>query len=197
MKLVPLKNASQKVSNAFEVENELAKIQLSRIESRDPEKIYNPYSKTELYNLGQGYWDEWIGALGLEGQDRFIVESPSYISSVIDLMTKLPIEKWKDYLIVRLVKGSANSLSDEFVRESFEFSKALTGREKLPDLWKRGVGVINGIMGDALGKVYVNEYFPPEYKSRVDELVSNLLESFRKAIKELEWITDLTKKKAL
>ena len=82
MKLVPLKNASQKVSNAFEVENELAKIQLSRIESRDPEKIYNPYSKTELYNLGQGYWDEWIGALGLEGQDRFIVESPSYLSLI-------------------------------------------------------------------------------------------------------------------
>ena len=197
LKLVPLKNASQKVSNAFEVENELAKIQLSRIESRDPEKIYNPYSKTELYNLGQGYWDEWIGALGLEGQDRFIVESPSYISSVIDLMTKLPIEKWKDYLIVRLVKGSANSLSDEFVRESFEFSKALTGREKLPDLWKRGVGVINGIMGDALGKVYVNEYFPPEYKSRVDELVSNLLESFRIGIQELEWMSDVTKDKAL
>ena len=197
LRLASIKNPKQKALSAFEIENELAKVQLSRLEMRDPERIYNPYKKDRLYDLGGKYWNEWVEELGLESQNKFIVESPVYITALINLMNEIPIDKWKDYLIVRLVKGSAGSLSDDFIQESFEFSKILTGREKLPDLWKRAVGLVNGIMGDALGKIYVNEFFPPEYKDKMEILVDNLLESYRIGIKELEWMSDETKKRAL
>ena len=197
LRLASIKNPKQKALSAFEIENELAKVQLSRLEMRDPERIYNPYKKDRLYDLGGKYWNEWVKELGLESQNKFIVESPVYITALINLMNEIPIDKWKDYLIVRLVKGSAGSLSDDFIQESFEFSKILTGREKLPDLWKRAVGLVNGIMGDALGKIYVNEFFPPEYKDKMEILVDNLLESYRIGIQELEWMSDETKKRAL
>ena len=197
LKLASIKNPRQKALSAFEIENELAKVQLSRLEMRDPERIYNPYKKAQLYDLGGNYWNEWLGELGLENQNKFIVESPEYITALTNLMNEIPIDKWKDYLIVRLVKGAAGSLSDDFIVESFEFSKILTGREKLPDLWKRAVGLVNGIMGDALGKIYVSEFFPPEYKDKMEILVDNLLESYRIGIQELEWMSDETKKRAL
>ena len=197
LKLASIKNPRQKALSAFEIENELAKVQLSRLEMRDPERIYNPYKKAQLYDLGGNYWNEWLGELGLENQNKFIVESPEYITALTKLINEIPIDKWKDYLIVRLVKGAAGSLSDDFIVESFEFSKILTGREKLPDLWKRAVGLVNGIMGDALGKIYVSEFFPPEYKDKMEILVDNLLESYRIGIQELEWMSDETKKRAL
>ncbi len=197
LRLASIKNPKQKALSGFEIENELAKVQLSRLEMRDPERIYNPYKKDRLYDLGGKYWNEWVEELGLESQNKFIVESPVYITALVNLMNDIPIDKWKDYLIVRLVKGSAGSLSDDFILESFEFSKILTGREKLPDLWKRAVGLVNGIMGDALGKIYVNEFFPPEYKDKMEILVDNLLESYRIGIQELEWMSDETKKRAL
>ena len=197
LKLANIKNSKQKALNAFEIENKLAKVQLSRLEMRDPERIYNPYKKDQLYDLGGSYWNEWMEDLGLENQNKFIVESPTYIAALTSLMNEIPINKWKDYLIVRLVKGSSGSLSDDFIQESFEFSKILTGREKLPDLWKRAVGLVNGIMGDALGKIYINEFFPPEYKNKMEVLVDNLLESYRIGIQELEWMSDETKKRAL
>ena len=197
LKLANIKNPKQKALTAFEIENKLAKVQLSRLEMRDPERIYNPYKKDQLYDLGGSYWNEWIEDLGLENQNKFIVESPTYIAALTSLMYEIPISKWKDYLIVRLVKGSSGSLSDDFIQESFEFSKILTGREKLPDLWKRAVGLVNGIMGDALGKIYINEFFPPEYKNKMEVLVDNLLESYRIGIQELEWMSDETKKRAL
>ena len=197
LKLANIKNSKQKALSAFEIENKLAKVQLSRLEMRDPERIYNPYKKDQLYDLGGSYWNEWIEDLGLENQNKFIVESPTYIAALTSLMYEIPISKWKDYLIVRLVKGSSGSLSDDFIQESFEFSKILTGREKLPDLWKRAVGLVNGIMGDALGKIYINEFFPPEYKNKMEVLVDNLLESYRIGIQELEWMSDETKKRAL
>ena len=197
LKLANIKKPKQKALSAFEIENKLAKVQLSRLEMRDPERIYNPYKKDQLYDLGGSYWNEWMEDLGLENQNKFIVESPTYIAALTSLMYEIPINKWKDYLIVRLVKGSSGSLSDDFIQESFEFSKILTGREKLPDLWKRAVGLVNGIMGDALGKIYINEFFPPEYKNKMEVLVDNLLESYRIGIQELEWMSDETKKRAL
>ena len=197
LRLVGIQKEKKKASNAYEIEKKLAKIQLSRTDSRDPEKIYNPFTPEQLSNLGSGEWENWITNLGLKNQKKFIVESPDYIKSVLELMTDIPIDQWIDYLLVRMVKGSSSSLSDEFVNESFRFAKILTGREKLPDLWKRGVGLSNGVMGDAIGKIYIKKYFPPEYKVRMEVLVNNLLESFKVGIEDLSWMTDQTKIKAL
>jgi len=197
LKLVGTGKEKKKALNAYSIEEEIAAVQLSRTDSRDPEKIYNPYTQEELKNIGQGEWESWISYLELDDQKRFIVESPEYIQSILRLMEEIPIDQWKDYLLVRLVKGSSSSLSDDFINESFRFAKILTGREKLPDLWKRGVGLSNGVMGDAIGKIYIKEYFPPEYKARMEVLVDNLLEAFRLGIEDLSWMTNETKQKAL
>ena len=86
LRLASIKNPKQKALSAFEIENELAKVQLSRLEMRDPERIYNPYKKDRLYDLGGKYWNEWVEELGLENQNKFIVESPVYITALINLM---------------------------------------------------------------------------------------------------------------
>ncbi|SVA30873.1 uncharacterized protein METZ01_LOCUS83727 [marine metagenome] len=195
--LAKLDNVNLRASNAFEVEYNLAKVQLSRTERRDPQKTYNPLDSSELDLLTKEKFIIWLRGLKIDGYDRFIIESPSYLSELSELLGALSVEKWRDYLIARLVTGSSGALSDNFVEESFRFSKILTGREELPALWKRGVGLTNSVMGDALGKIYIKSYFPPEYKKRMTDLVNNLLFAFKVGIEELEWMSEETKVKAL
>ena len=195
--LAKLDNVNLRASNAFEVEYNLAKIQLSRTERRDPQKTYNPLDSSELDLLTKEKFIIWLRGLKIDGYDRFIIESPSYLSELSELLGTLSVEKWRDYLIARLVTGSSGALSDNFVEESFRFSKILTGREELPALWKRGVGLTNSVVGDALGKIYIKSYFPPEYKKRMTDLVNNLLFAFKVGIEELEWMSEETKVKAL
>ena len=195
--LAKLDNVNLRASNAFEVEHNLAQIQLSRTERRDPQKTYNPLDSSELDILTKEKFIIWLRGLKIDGYDRFIIESPSYLLELSELLGALSVEKWRDYLIARLVTGSSGALSDNFVEESFRFSKILTGREELPALWKRGVGLTNSVMGDALGKIYIKSYFPPEYKKRMTDLVNNLLFAFKVGIEELEWMSEETKIKAL
>ena len=195
--LAKLDNVNLRASNAFEVEYNLAKVQLSRTERRDPQKTYNPLDSSELDLLTKEKFIIWLRGLKIDGYDRFIIESPSYLSELSELLGALSVEKWRDYLLARLVTGSSGALSDNFVEESFRFSKILTGREELPALWKRGVGLTNSVMGDALGKIYIKSYFPPEYKKRMTDLVNNLLFAFKVGIEELEWMSEETKVKAL
>ena len=195
--LAKLDNVNLRASNAFEVEHNLAQIQLSRTERRDPQKTYNPLDSSELDILTKEKFIIWLRGLKIDGYDRFIIESPSYLSELSELLGTISVEQWRDYLIARLVTGSSGALSDNFVEESFRFSKILTGREELPALWKRGVGLTNSVMGDALGKIYIKSYFPPEYKKRMTDLVNNLLFAFKVGIEELEWMSEETKIKAL
>ena len=195
--LAKLDNVNLRASNAFEVEHNLAQIQLSRTERRDPQKTYNPLDFSELDILTKEKFIIWLRGLKIDGYDRFIIESPSYLSELSELLGTISVEQWRDYLIARLVTGSSGALSDNFVEESFRFSKILTGREELPALWKRGVGLTNSVMGDALGKIYIKSYFPPEYKKRMTDLVNNLLFAFKVGIEELEWMSEETKIKAL
>lgn len=195
--LAGIKDADLKASNAFDVEKELAEIQISRTERRDPEKTYNPMNTKELSNLSDGKFSIWLESLEIQYFDRYIIESPKYMSALVKLIDEYPIDKWKDYLLARLVKSASGSLSDDFVEESYRFSSILTGREEMPALWKRSVGLVNGLLGDALGKIYVKKHFPPEYKQRMVKLIDNLLESFKIGIEDLEWMSDETKKRAL
>tara|TARA_Y100001936_G_scaffold250364_1_gene302978 strand:+ start:1670 stop:3682 length:2013 start_codon:yes stop_codon:yes gene_type:complete len=192
-----LDNANKRASNAFDVEKELAKIQISRTERRDPEKTYNPMNGVDLDEISDAKFNIWLKNLAIEYFDRYIIESPDYLADLSNLIDEYPLDKWKDYLLARLVKSASGSLSDDFVDESYRFSSILTGREEMPALWKRSVGFVNGLLGDALGKIYVKHHFPPEYKQRMVELIDNLLESFRIGIEDLEWMSKETKEKAL
>ena len=192
-----LDNANKRASNAFDVEKELAKIQISRTERRDPEKTYNPMNGVDLDEISDAKFNIWLKNLAIEYFDRYIIESPEYLADLSNLIDEYPLDKWKDYLLARLVKSASGSLSDDFVDESYRFSSILTGREEMPALWKRSVGFVNGLLGDALGKIYVKHHFPPEYKQRMVELIDNLLESFRIGIEDLEWMSKETKEKAL
>ena len=192
-----LDNANERASNAFDVETELAKIQISRTERRDPEKTYNPMNVNDLDAISNSNFNLWLKNLAIESYDRYIIESPKYLEDLSNLIDEIPIDQLKDYLLSRLVKSASGSLSDDFVDESYRFSSILTGREEMPALWKRSVGIVNGLLGDALGKIYVKNHFPPEYKQRMVELIDNLLESFRIGIEDLEWMSEETKKRAL
>ena len=196
-KLSSIDKPKKRAKNVFEVESKLAAIQISRTERRDPEKTYNPMNNSELDDVSNGDFILWLKNLNIDEYNRYIIESPEYLTSLVTLINEIPLEKWKDYLLARLVKKSSGSLSDDFVDESYRFSKMLTGREEMPALWKRSVGLVNGMLGDALGKIYVKNHFPPEYKNRMIILVDNLLESFRIGIEDLEWMSEETKKRAL
>ncbi len=190
-------NSKERANNTFKIETKIAEIQISRTERRDPEKTYNPRNRKELNKISDGKFDYWLTNLSIDSYNRYIIESPEYLLKLSSVIEEFSIEEWRDYFLTRLLKSSSGYLSDEFVDESYRFSKILTGREETPSLWKRSVGLVNGMLGDALGKIYVKYHFPPEYKQRMVKLVDNLLESYRVGIEDLEWMSEKTKEKAL
>ena len=114
----------------------------------------------DLDEISDAKFNIWLKNLAIEYFDRYIIESPEYLADLSNLIDEYPLDKWKDYLLARLVKSASGSLSDDFVDESYRFSSILTGREEMPALWKRSVGFVNGLLGDALGKIYVKHHFP-------------------------------------
>ncbi len=108
------------------------------------------------------------------------------------------LEDWKWWLRWRLISGRASLLTDDLVDENFDFyGRTLSGTEEMRDRWKRGVGLVENLMGDAVGKLYVERHFPPDAKARMDELVANLREAYRVSITELDWMTPETRTRAL
>jgi putative endopeptidase len=139
----------------------------------------------------------FLQAAGLGGQQQFIVAHPSALQGAAKLVQSEPIETWKDYLSFRLVSGVAPMLPKAFVDESFAFNgRVLQGTPQLKDRWKRGVDLVGGAMGEAVGQLYVARHFPPEAKAKMDELVRNLIKAMDVRLANLDWMTPGTKAKA-
>jgi predicted metalloendopeptidase len=185
-------------ARVLELETKIARAQWSQVELRDVEKSYNPYTIAEANALTPGIdWAEWSRAAGLPAIDRLIISQPSYFQALPGLLSEVPLETWQDYLRVRVVDDHAPLLSREFVERHFEFNgKTLTGMQALPPRWKRGLLQLEFVMGELLGKAYVERHFPPEAKQRMDQLVANLLDAFGRSIDELEWMGPATRKEA-
>ena len=188
--------AAKSAAAILDLGTSLAKIQWTRVQDRDPIKTYNKTALSELPALMAGYdWQRYIRSSGFEGKvDYVIVNQPTYFTSLGKLLTREPLGAWKAYFKWRVLSASAPYLSKAFVDERFAFTGGvLRGVPENEPRWKRGITLLDGSMGEALGKLYVAKYFPPQNKARMQTLVLNLLEAYRRDIDTLDWMSAETK----
>ncbi|MGV9802866.1 M13 family metallopeptidase, partial [Mycobacterium sp. NPDC003449] len=183
------------------LESKLAAAHWDVVKRRDADLTYNLRRFVDLAEDAPGFdWSGWVQALGTSAQTaaELVVRQPDYLTAFAALWSSEDLEDWKAWARWRVIHSRAGLLTDELVAEDFAFyGRTLSGTEQIRDRWKRAVAVVENLMGDALGKLYVERYFPPEAKARMDELVANLREAYRVSIDELDWMTPETRAKAL
>ncbi len=191
----PKKSAEEVVA----LETRLAKEHWDRVKSRDDTLTYNKKSPKELAELTPGFdWPVYFEAMGKKGLGDVIVAQPSYFTAQARAIDEVPLAEWKNWLRWSVLRNFAPLLSKPFVDENFNFyGKTLTGSQELKPRWKRAVAAVEGSLGEAVGKLYVAKVFPPAAKTRMTQLVANLIEAYRLDIQSLEWMSPETKKKAL
>jgi putative endopeptidase len=188
--------AAQSAAKILALETALAKIQWTRVQDRDPIKTYNKTAITELPALMPGYdWQRYLHSSGIEGKvDYVIVAQPTYFTSLGKLLSITPLRVWKAYFKWRVLSAAAPYMSKAFVDERFAFTGGvLRGVPENQARWKRGITLLDVSLGEALGKLYVAKYFPPQNKARMQALVQNLLEAYRRDIDTLDWMSADTK----
>ncbi|HEX3398385.1 MAG TPA: M13 family metallopeptidase [Steroidobacteraceae bacterium] len=188
--------AAKSAAAILDLETSLAKIQWTRVEDRDPIKTYNKTALSELSALMTGYdWQRYLRGAGIEGKVEYVIVSqPTYFTSLGKVMTRTPLRLWKAYFKWRVLSAAAPYLSKVFVDERFAFTGGvLRGVPENEPRWKRGITLLDESMGEALGKLYVAKYFPPQNKARMQTLVLNLLEAYRRDIDTLDWMSADTK----
>ena len=196
--LAGMDRSAERAANAAGVEDRLAEFSWTSVQNRDIEKLYNPMSSADIYNAYPGFdFKGFAAAMGLPEMDKVIVEQPSFFEGFSKLFKDTPLDVLKDYVAAQLISGAASSLSDDFYAASFDFfSTQMSGVTEQKPRWKRAMSVPNSILGEAVGKMYVEKYFPEAYKEKVLALVKNLQVSLGQHIDELEWMSDATKARA-
>ncbi len=193
------KNAAHEARDIVALETALAKVQWTKVENRDPVKVYNKVEFPKLAALAAGFnWKGYLTDSGVQGKvDYLVVSQPSYITSFNKLLQQTPLQTWKSYFRLRVLKAYAPYLSKAFVDENFAFDgMVLHGTKENAPRWKRGARLVDGSIGEALGNLYVARYFPPPYKARIDHLVKNLLAACGADIGTLDWMSPETRQKA-
>ncbi|WP_059015120.1 M13 family metallopeptidase [Mycobacterium sp. M26] len=171
------------------------------VKRRDADLTYNLRRFADLPETAPGFdWAGWVSALGTapDAVAELVVRQPDYLTAFAQLWSQSDFADWQDWARWRLIHARASVLTTALVEEDFQFyGRTLSGTEQIRDRWKRAVSLVEGIMGDAVGRLYVERHFPPDAKSRMDELVANLREAYRVSINDLEWMTPQTRQRAL
>lgn len=190
------KSNAQKI---FDLEKKLATASLSPVEMRNPQRLYNKFDLAGMSKLTPGIdWNSLMARLKVQGQDSIIVGMPKFFVEVARQLKATPVDVWKQYLSYHAVSDMSPYLSKNFADASFGFyGRFLNGQKEQKARWKRVAGVVNDNVGDQLGQLYVDKHFKPEAKKRMLELVNNLQQTFAERIKGLDWMSDITKQKAL
>lgn len=191
-------DAQQKVADVMEIETAIAKVSRSATELRDPEANYHKMSFDELKKTIAGIdWDAYMKGLGIQAPAELNVEQVEPIQEVARLMNTLSLSKHVSYLEYNLLDAAASCLSDDFVAARFDFyGKVLSGRQVNQPRWKRAVNSVNGMLGELVGEMYVEKYFPAAAKERMVKLVKNLQTALGERIDAQEWMSDSTKIRA-
>lgn len=191
-------DAQQKVADVMELETAIAKVSRSATELRDPEANYHKMSFDELKKTIAGIdWDAYMKGLGIQAPAELNVEQVEPIQEVARLMNTLPLSKHVSYLEYNLLDAAASCLSDDFVAARFDFyGKVLSGRQVNQPRWKRAVNSVNSMLGELVGEMYVEKYFPAAAKERMVKLVKNLQTALGERIDAQEWMSDSTKIRA-
>lgn len=183
------------------LETRLAAHHWDVVKDRDAELTYNAATLASVAADAPGFdWAAWVAALGaVEGSmDDLVVREPSFATGFAALWASEPLADWKDWLAYHVVTARAPYLTEELTEANFDFyGRTLTGAQQLRERWRRGVGFVEGALGEAVGKVYVERHFPPSHKERMDALVANLVEAYRRSITALAWMGEETKVRAL
>lgn len=191
-------DAQQKVADVMEIETAIAKVSKSATELRDPEANYHKMTYAELKKQISGIdWDAFMKALGIEAPAELNVEQIEPIQEVAKLINTLPLSKSISYLEYNLLDAAAPTLSDDFVTARFDFyGKVMSGRQANQPRWKRAVNSVDGLLGELVGEMYVEKYFPAAAKERMVNLVKNLQTALGQRIDAQEWMSDSTKMRA-
>jgi len=191
--------ADKNAETVMSVETGLAKVSSTRLELRDPIKNYN---KTDLAGLKkmapQFDWDQYFAAIGLKATGEINVGQPKFFSEMAKMVARIPVDQWKIYIKWNLIHEASPFLSSAFDKEQFSFySVVLSGIKEMKPRWKRVLNTTSYCLGEAVGQLYVEKYFPPEAKKRMLELVNNLKDALKSRIEKLSWMGNATKKDAL
>ena len=185
----------------FELESKIAKLHWDRVQSRDAEKTYNPRDFATLKSMNKNLdWEAYLKGASLKPDlmAESVVMMPSFIEGMADVLIEDNLESLKNWLTWVTIRSYAPYLSSGFVNERFAFyGTKLTGQPVNRPRWKRAVSLVEGSLGEAVGQIYVQKHFPPASKGAMDELVGHLIAAYEQSIKELSWMTDETKAKAL
>jgi len=183
----------------MDLETKLAEHHWTNVENRDSEARYNKYAMDELESLADRVnWPIFLKEAGLEAQTDIIVNQPSFVEGFNRVFADTSLEDWKTFMRWNLLNNYAVYLDSKLDDQNFDFyGRTLEGQKEQRPRWKRAVDVVNGSLGEVVGKVYVSRHFPPEAKARMVELVSNLQAAYREAIEELDWMSQETKQAAL
>jgi len=194
-----IEDGADRADRLLALETKLAKVQWTKEENRDPVKSYNPKTPAELKDMAPKInWDITFEAAKVPARDRYIVAQPSYFEAADDIIADTSLAVWKDYLTFQTLSNFAPVLGDDYFKLWFGFFRAgLSGIAEPRPQWKRAVNSINGNMGELLGQLYVERHFRPESKTRMDELIKNLIAAYKKSITELDWMSEETKQQAL
>ena len=191
--------AAAEAQTVMTIETALAKASRTRVELRDPEKNYNLMSISQVSALTPDWsWTNYLPAIGAPQLEEINVRQPDFFKEVNTELSAVPIADWKVYFRWHLLHASAPGLSEKFVQENFDFyDRKLNGTKEILPRWKRCVMSTDRNLGEALGAVYVEKYFPPAAKAHAKEMVNNLISALREDIPTLSWMSPETKKEAL
>jgi putative endopeptidase len=204
MKLAGMNDVDARAERILALETEIAKVQWSRADRRDEDKIYNPMKITDLKAMAPNFpWDTFLAETHVplttkNGERYAIVAEKTAFAPLADIFAQVPVSTWRDYLAVHYLHHYAAYLPKRFDDRDFAFyGTVLGGRTQQLDRHTRGIHLLDALLGEALGKLYVARYFPPEAKAKADELVQNLLKAYRADIQTLSWMSPQTRAKAL
>lgn len=180
------------------IETRLARATLDKVSRRDPYQIYNPTQVSELPIAPGIDWHQYLKIVGVPGVEKVIVSQPSYLKEAAAVFNDLSLDDLKLFLEWRLIADSASLLSQPFVDANFAFfGQTLGGQKAMRPLWRRGIGTLNATLGELFGQLYVERYFPPEAKKKIDALVGEIVAAAATRIKALDWMSPETKAKAI
>ena len=199
--LAGISDAETRAKRVFDLETELARHHWDNVKSRDSELAYNLKTWGQVSALAAGA-DLHLWLEGLDAPEtafeELVVRQPSFVSGLAEMLTEDRLDAWRDWLRWQVIRSSAAYLSSDFVAANFEFyGHTLSGTPQIRDRWKRGVSLVEGALGEAVGRIYVERHFKPSAKAGMDVLVGHLVEAYRQSITGLEWMTDETRTRAL